>query len=197
MQRTINDSTRTDKKRVETPTEPAIRMTRENDQYFIWFDDGYLSFRFTKNKQKFNAVFEAPPIKNVVFSGGGSRGIMYPGVIEALEEFKRSPCEESLTILQGLDAFAGTSIGAVVASLAACGIRSDELKRVITQLDFDGLLGEGWAPKSPFTNKPMAPAINRDGKPLYLLLQKNIPTFIEIRLLELMVEKKNDLLCNG
>lgn len=51
-----------------------------------------------------------------VFEGGGAKGIAHIGALQALEEanFK-------------LEGFAGTSAGAIIAALAACGYKSDEL----------------------------------------------------------------------
>ena len=51
-----------------------------------------------------------------VFEGGGAKGLAHVGALRAMEERKFRFC-----------AVAGTSIGAVVASLVASGFRSEEL----------------------------------------------------------------------
>ena len=52
----------------------------------------------------------APPIRNLVFEGGGVKGIGFPGAIEALE--KRG-------MLGGVKSVAGSSAGGITAMLLA------------------------------------------------------------------------------
>lgn len=61
----------------------------------------------------------------LVLSGGGARGIAHIGVIKALEE-------NDIPI----DCIAGTSMGAVIGSLYACGYSPEEMLALVTSKDF-------------------------------------------------------------
>ena len=61
----------------------------------------------------------------LVLSGGGAKGIAHVGVIKALEE-------NDIPI----DCVAGTSMGAIVASLYACGYSPEEMIQLFTSKDF-------------------------------------------------------------
>lgn len=63
---------------------------------------------------------------NLVFEGGGIKGLSYVGALRYLES-RGSRIENA----------AGTSIGAIIASLVVSGYRSDELERIIAGLDVD------------------------------------------------------------
>ncbi len=69
-------------------------------------------------------------IKHLCFSGGGIRGISYLGVLKYLEE---------LDILKNIESIAGTSIGALIASLIILGYTSDELYQLTLKIDFGNL----------------------------------------------------------
>src|SRR5688572_28344689 len=60
----------------------------------------------------------------LVLSGGGARGLAHVGVLQALEEL-RIP----------VDAFAGTSMGAVVGGLYASGMTADEIDAMKRGID--------------------------------------------------------------
>ena len=66
-------------------------------------------------------------IRNLVFEGGGVKGIAYTGALQALD--KVNP-------LKDVKAYAGTSAGAIMATLLACGCDSGRLQRVIAGTDF-------------------------------------------------------------
>ncbi len=69
-----------------------------------------------------------PPLV-VVLSGGGARGIAHIGALSALEEAGFSP-----------DAIVGTSIGAIIGGLYACGYTPQELQELVLTTDWDDLL---------------------------------------------------------
>lgn len=123
------------------------------------------SIIFNDRTKKFVYVSKAPPIKNLVISGGGARGVILPGVFAAMEHHKiksESCCKEEdsedlddLTFLEQLDNIAGSSIGALTASLLAVGMPISALTSALSEIEFDGLLGEGgYGP------------VLKDGKPL-------------------------------
>lgn len=69
--------------------------------------------------------------KNLVFSGGGIKGIAYCGAIKALSD---------LGLLEGVDRYAGSSAGAITAFLLAIGMKPDEIQKQMTSVDFSTFL---------------------------------------------------------
>lgn len=67
----------------------------------------------------------AQPYKNLALEGGGIRGIAYAGAVKVLEEHK---------ITDGLHNIAGTSVGAIAATLLCVGYNADELKQIMFSL---------------------------------------------------------------
>lgn len=67
----------------------------------------------------------AQPWRNLVFEGGGIRGIAYAGAVEVLEN-------EHIT--DSIEQVAGTSVGAIVASLLAVDFRAAEVKNILYDL---------------------------------------------------------------
>lgn len=66
-----------------------------------------------------------PQSVGLVLSGGGAKGIAHVGVIQALEEAEIP-----------IDYIAGTSMGAIIGSLYACGFTPDEMMELLTSADF-------------------------------------------------------------
>lgn len=75
---------------------------------------------------------------DAVFEGGGIKGIGLVGAIAATEA--RGYCFEHV---------AGTSAGAIVASLVAAGYRADELKQILDNQDFNQFKDKGFEDKIP------------------------------------------------
>ncbi len=80
--------------------------------------------------------------RNLAFEGGGVKGIAYAGALKRLE---------AEGVLQGVRRAAGTSAGAVTATLLALGARGEELLRLAGATpyhafldDSAGLLRDGW-----------------------------------------------------
>lgn len=73
--------------------------------------------------------------KNLVFEGGGVKGIAYVGALEMLQEKK---------ILNKINRVAGTSAGAIVAVLLGVGYSYEEIKDVLWKLDFKNFLDDSW-----------------------------------------------------
>lgn len=65
--------------------------------------------------------------KNMVFEGGGVKGIAYGGAIMQLE---------AMGLLQGIERFAGTSAGAINATLLALGYGADDVARLVAETNF-------------------------------------------------------------
>ncbi len=66
------------------------------------------------------------PYKNLVFKGGGIRGLAYVGALEVLEKHN---------ILQGIQQVAGTSAGAITATLVSLRLTTQETLATLHTLD--------------------------------------------------------------
>ncbi|XP_061186008.1 uncharacterized protein LOC133194074 isoform X5 [Saccostrea echinata] len=64
------------------------------------------------------------PFENLVFEGGGNKGLAYCGAVRALEE---------LNLMEQIKRFAGASAGAMTASLLAVGFDSKEIQGFLSQ----------------------------------------------------------------
>lgn len=67
------------------------------------------------------------PYKNIVFEGGGVKGIAYAGALKILED------EE---ILAGIENVAGTSAGAITSALVALNYSASEIHDIIMEMNF-------------------------------------------------------------
>ena len=74
----------------------------------------------------FIPVFGLAQYKNLVFKGGGIRGIAYTGAIEVLEEKH---------VMPGIENVAGTSVGSIVAALVSVGYTGREMKDIMFDLE--------------------------------------------------------------
>lgn len=66
-------------------------------------------------------------IENLVCEGGGVKALAFIGAVKRLEE---------ANLLQQVNHFAGSSAGAITATLLACGYTSSELESILTDTDF-------------------------------------------------------------
>ena len=73
--------------------------------------------------------------KNLVFEGGGVKGIAYVGALDVLEREG---------ILQNIERVAGTSAGAMVAVLVGLGYTAEEMKDVLWNIKFRNFLDNSW-----------------------------------------------------
>ncbi len=73
--------------------------------------------------------------KNLVFEGGGVKGIAYVGALEVLDREG---------ILQNIERVAGTSAGAMVAVLIGLGYTADELRDILWSINFKNFLDSSW-----------------------------------------------------
>lgn len=73
--------------------------------------------------------------RNLVFEGGGVKGIAYIGALAVLEE---------KGILPDIKRVGGTSAGAIVAALMALDYSVEEIKDVLWTMDFDRFLDSSW-----------------------------------------------------
>jgi NTE family protein len=68
------------------------------------------------------------PYKNLVFEGGGVKGVAYGGVFEVLEQRQITPHIESV---------AGTSAGAITATMMALNYSAEEFLKIMMTLNFE------------------------------------------------------------
>jgi NTE family protein len=73
--------------------------------------------------------------RNLVFEGGGVKGIAYVGAMEVLEEEG---------ILPDIKRVGGTSAGAINATLFALGFTNIETRNVLKKLDFNNFMDDSW-----------------------------------------------------
>lgn len=74
-------------------------------------------------------------IKNLVFEGGGVKGIAYVGAIQVLEEEG---------IVPEIKRVGGTSAGAINATLFALGFTNSEQRNILRGLDFNNFMDDSW-----------------------------------------------------
>lgn len=82
------------------------------------------SAKDTSNKNKYH-------FKNLVFEGGGVKGIAYVGALEVLEKEG---------IMKNIERVAGTSAGALIAVLIGLGYTKNDLKKILWDLDFKNFM---------------------------------------------------------
>jgi NTE family protein len=75
------------------------------------------------------------PFRNLVFEGGGVKGIAYVGALHVLEERQ---------ILARVERVGGTSAGAINALLLGLGYSLGETEKILKELDFRSFLDECW-----------------------------------------------------
>lgn len=83
-------------------------------------------------------VVSPPPPSHLVLSGGGAKGIAFPGMVQALEEGKK---------LQGVKVISGSSAGAISATLLASGLGAKAFGELSNSVDLPSLLNS----KDPVT----------------------------------------------
>jgi NTE family protein len=75
-------------------------------------------------------------IKNLVFQGGGVKGIAYVGALQVLQ---------AQDLLRTVEKVAGTSAGAITAALVAVGATAEEMQAILGGTDFASFMdGKGW-----------------------------------------------------
>ncbi len=73
--------------------------------------------------------------RNIVFEGGGVKGIAYTGALEVLEE---------KGVLDNIERCAGTSAGAITAAFFALGFSASEIKEILAETDFNMFKDSGF-----------------------------------------------------
>ncbi len=77
----------------------------------------------------------AYPFRNLIFEGGGVKGIAYVGALKVLEERK---------ILKDIKRVGGTSAGAINAVLLSAGFNLKEMQDILWNLNFNNFMDDSW-----------------------------------------------------
>ena len=73
--------------------------------------------------------------RNLVFEGGGVKGIAYIGALDVLNDRK---------IIPNIQRIGGTSAGAINAILLGLGFTSDETRDILWSLNFNDFMDDSW-----------------------------------------------------
>ena len=111
--------------------------------YFIFTDFSYTSFASTfflkrsfvnkSTRLRLNNGQMDDPSTNIVLSGGGARGIGYPGVYKALVDAQ---------IMADVKSISGASAGALAAAVMAVGINPEKFREDLLQVNMATLAGQ-------------------------------------------------------
>ena len=77
----------------------------------------------------------AYPFKNLIFEGGGVKGIAYVGALQELE---------GRGIMKNIKRVGGTSAGAINAVLLALGYTLKETQKILMELNFNNFMDDSW-----------------------------------------------------
>lgn len=111
-------------------------------------------------------------IERVVCSGGGAKGVVYPGAYKALID---------TGLLQNIRVLSGASAGALVATLMALGMESHTFRKHLLTTSLKELLGDTIGHLFE-KNTPGITFLTKDGKPLEQFMRNNIITTIRTTL---------------
>lgn len=115
---------------------------------------------------------EEKTIERIVCSGGGAKGIVYPGSHRALEE---------TGVLKTVRQIAGTSAGSMTAAFMAVGMASSFLRKIMSTTSLKSLLGDSVG--SLFGHHaPGICFITKDGLPLELFIRQHLIEAVKISL---------------
>lgn len=106
---------------------------------------GERNVTLSRNDQgRVDLTLSPPPVTQLVLSGGGAKGVAYPGVIKSLEESDA---------LAGVRSISGASAGGLSAALLAGGMSADEFTELSNDLDLTALLNSSNAVVSWLQNR--------------------------------------------
>lgn len=160
-----------------SPPPPRFVIKNEHTD-FPCIDLNAAQLIFNKKTQEYTYIQPSAPIKNLVISGGGAKGVMLPGVFKAFEEHF---IKEGLSFRDSLETIVGSSVGALAAVVTASGMSSSDLINAAKHQDFKALLGDGVGP------------FYKDGIPLLCYLKKHIQSAIQKQLLAMGRTENTDV----
>lgn len=111
-------------------------------------------------------------IERVVCSGGGAKGVVYPGSYKAMVD---------TGVFKNVKELSGASAGSITAALMAFGMSPDELRELLLKTHFPDLLGERIGQIFGENEKGVA-FLTKDGNPLLDYIRTNIVNTVRARL---------------
>lgn len=120
--------------------------------------DCHHSIVYNAASKQYTLIAPAPPIKNIAIAGGGAKGVILTGVVEAFDTYKTS----AGTFREQIENIAGSSIGAITAALIASGMSAERFIEVTHNTDFKKMLGKGIGP------------VRLDGNPILTFLRTHL-----------------------
>ncbi len=109
-------------------------------------------------------------IERIVCSGGGAKGVVYPGAYQALYESG---------VMNQVKDIAGSSAGAITSALMAAGIEPIAMREALLTTNMTNLLGERVGTYIPLMNESGEIGITRDGIPLEQFIRMHFVTAIK------------------
>jgi NTE family protein len=92
-----------------------------------------------ETNEKLGVIIKQQPIENIVFEGGGPKGLVYVGAINKLAE---------RGLLKNVKNVGGSSAGAMTALTVGLGYNAEQIKKIISQADISSFLDISEAPSS-------------------------------------------------
>lgn len=112
------------------PTPPSVKPGAAKN--VLLHQAGERKVTLSRDDQgRIDLTVSPPPVTQLVLSGGGAKGIAYPGVVKALEESGALP---------GVRSISGSSAGGLSAALLASGMTADEFTELSNDLDLTALM---------------------------------------------------------
>lgn len=122
-------------------------------------------------------------IERIVCSGGGAKGIVYPGAYQAMID---------TGLFNQVKEISGVSAGAISATFMALGIRPLSYRRLLFKTNLNDLMGEKIG-RFFRKNTPGVSCITKDGKALEDFLRYHIAKTIKATILSLALDKEAKL----
>lgn len=114
----------------DTPTQRPVQQ--EAAKTVLLHEAGERKVTLNRDDRgRIDLTLSPPPVTQLVLSGGGAKGVAYPGAVKALEE------NNALT---GIQSVSGSSAGAISAALLASGMTADEFTELSNSLDLSALM---------------------------------------------------------
>jgi NTE family protein len=112
----------------------AITKSDQKAEPFVGDEPGIDTYSQPQKAEKGGGAM-AYHFRNLVFEGGGVKGIAYVGAMQVLEE-------EGITA--GIKRAGGTSAGAINATLFVLGFTNSEQREILRGLDFKNFMDDSW-----------------------------------------------------
>jgi len=110
-------------------------------------------------------IIRPKPIERIVFSGGGAKGVVYPGSYKAMMD---------TGVYDSAKEFSGASAGAITAAMMAVGMSTDSFREQLLTTNFKDLMGKTVKEKGPGIGAVGGRIITKTGAPLLDFIRSNL-----------------------